>query len=43
VGFNRSEMARILFLYLDRPKEEIIKMFSEEIARHLPKYPAIQK
>ena len=31
LGLNRSELARKLFLFLDRPKEDIIKIFGSEV------------
>jgi hypothetical protein len=41
LGFNRSEMARRLFLFLDRPKEDIRKIFGKKVNGY--EYPSLKK
>jgi len=41
LGLNRSAMARQLFLFLDRPKEDIRKMFGEKVDGY--EYPPLKK
>jgi len=41
LGLNMSAMARQLFLLLDRPKEDIRKMFGSEVDGY--EYPPLKK